>query len=100
MKFFWNKISNPFKAGKPSHADNYLEQYAMITLPSNVLEFDPKRGVALCVGIDKQFHREYAYRSLGKTVAKDAKSMGEAFVTSLGLSVNQVKVYMHIFSST
>ena len=94
MKFIWNKISNPFKKIKPKHAadEDYLEQYAMITLPNSVLEFDHKSSVALCVGIDKQLHSEYAHRSLGETVAKDAESIGEALITSLGLNVDQVKV--------
>ena len=100
----WTKISNklnPFKAsfkagkstsGAVSNRDDPSEQYALITPPRDVLEFDYKKGVALCVGIDKQYQRRYASQSLGVIVVKDAEAMGEAFVDKLGLSRDQVKV--------
>ena len=89
----WKKILNPFKAGKTSKNFNSpSEQYAMITLPRDFLEFDCKKGIALCVGIDRQRHRHYASQSLGNIVIRDVEAMGKAFVDSLGLSENQVKV--------
>ena len=92
MELVWNKILNPFKRsnGNPVNSSG-SEQYAIITL-RDALEFDYKKSVALCVGIDRQFHHQYASQSLGNIVIRDAEAMGKAFIDSLGLDDNQVKV--------
>ncbi|XP_065902211.1 uncharacterized protein [Dysidea avara] len=69
------------------------EQYALITSPHDVLDFDHNKGVALCIGIDKQYHKEYQSKSLGVTVANDAKDMGEAFINKFGIHRERIKVY-------
>ena len=56
------------------------------------LKFDPNKSVALCVGIDEQYHRAYKDKSLGKIVAKDAEAMSEAITNHLGLNLDEVKV--------
>ena len=106
MELQWNRIwSNPFAeiSGLLSHitsgsssrhvTPDYSEQYALITSPRDVLYFDHRKGVALCIGIDKQYHKNYQGKSLGATVANDAKDMGEAFVTKFGISRERVQVY-------
>ena len=77
----------------PNDDSQSAEQpYVLITSSHDVLEFDQKKSVAFCVGIDKQFHPNYAAKSLKDTVARDAQAMGEAFNTHLGLDFDEVKV--------
>lgn len=97
MELIWNKLTNPLKRLSGSNKretihDDSTEQYALVTTSQDVLEFEHKKGVALCVGIDRQVHRQYAHKSLGNTVANDAREMGEAFVTKLGFDPDRVKV--------
>ena len=104
MEWVWNHIwTNPFVEipnlissvinPRPSHVTDHSEQYALITSPHDVLNFDPNKGVALCIGINQQYHKDYAGKSLGATVASDSKDMGETFVTNFGIKREQVKVY-------
>ena len=67
-------------------------QSSLITSSHDVLQFDREKSVALCVGIDEQFHPNYAAKSLRNTVARDAQAMGEAFTTYLELNFDEVKV--------
>ena len=101
MELIWNKIPRVLNLarnfGQREHAipnnDSQSEQpYVLITSSHDVLEFDQKKSVAFCVGIDKQFHPNYVAKSLKDTVARDAESMGEAFNTHLGLDFDEVKV--------
>ena len=103
MELIWNKLSNPLKdlsfgflsnsQSEPIYNDeDSTEQYALVTTSHDILEFDYKKSAALCIGIDKQLHPQYAKNSLGSIVAKDAREMGEAFVTNLGFTRDQVKV--------
>ena len=104
MALICDKISNPFikaKCGILGHGqsaqinDDPSEQYALITLGHDVLEFDRKEATALCIGINKRFHHNYASsnnESFEKTIARDAIAIGEAFVTNLGLYRDHVKV--------
>ena len=99
MELLWSKVwVDPCKSS-PDHSSSssidepdYSEQYAMISSPHDVLKFDHNKGVALCIGIDKQFNKFYEDKSLGSIVTKDAEDMGKAFVTNLGLSEERVKV--------
>ena len=102
MELIWNKISekisNPLKP-RVLNLDQHEHEirnddspYVLITSSHDVLEFDHGKSVALCVGIDKQFRPNYASKSLGNTVARDAQVMGEAFNTHLGLNFDEVKV--------
>ena len=70
-----------------------VEQYAAI-LPRDgrILNFGSKKSVALCLGIDKQYDPNYAKKSLGKPVENDAKAMGKAFSTYMGLNSQAVQV--------
>jgi len=72
---------------------SYCEQYALITSRQDVINFDPTRGVALCIGIDQQYHKNYEGKSLGVPAANDANNMGGAFVTKLGINQEQVQVF-------
>ena len=100
MELVWDKISSPLRGhnigNNPQYGsvfyDDSIEQYALITTSRDVLEFEHKKRVALCIGIDRQYHQEYAAKSLGNIVARDAKDMGEALVTSMGFNRDQVKV--------
>ena len=100
MELLWSKISNPLKnflgnntqQGSTFYDGDSTEQYALITTSHDILEFKYKKSVALCVGIDKQYHQEYTAKSLENVVARDAKEIGEAFVTNMGFIRNRVKV--------
>jgi len=99
MELLWSKIWVENSLASPMTTDepDYSEQYAMITSPASaspqdILKFDHKRGVALCIGIDIQFNRVYENKSLGSIVAKNAEDMGKALVTNFGLSEECVKV--------
>lgn len=96
MELIWNKI---FKDGKvrPSKRDrndDSSKQYALISSPRDVLEFSPDKSTALCLGINKRYHRQYASKntSFEKTIARDAEAMGGAFVNTLGLNRDHVKI--------
>lgn len=79
-------------SSSPAEQD-YTEQYSVIATAESVLEFDPNRSYALCVGIDKQLDDKFIGKSLGYIAAKDAISMGEAFVADMGLLRERVNVY-------
>ena len=98
MELIWNKLSNPLKGlltnnqSEPIYNDDSTEQYALVTTSHEVLDFDHQKSTALCIGIDRQLHRQYVKKSLGKIVARDAREIGEALVTNLGFTRDQVKV--------
>ena len=100
MELVWDKISSPLRGhnigNNPQYGsvfyDDSIEQYALITTSRDVLEFDHKKRVALCIGIDRQYHQEYAAKSLGNIVTRDAKDMGEALEKNMGFNGDQVKV--------
>ena len=84
MELIWNKLSNPLKdlsfgflsnsQSEPRYNDeDSTEQYALVTTSHDVLEFDYKKSAALCIGIDRQLHPQYAKNSLGSIVAKDTR---------------------------
>ena len=56
-----------------------------------ILQYDCKKGVALCIGIDKQYYLEPHY-NLGKIAANSTEAMGKALVNQLGLHHDQVKI--------
>ena len=96
MALLWNKIwRNPFwrSSNSATPRGSYCEQYALITSRQDVINFDPTRSVALCIGIDQQYHKNYECKSLGVPAANDANNMGEAFVTKLGINQDQVQVF-------
>ena len=107
MELIWNRILNPFKEDKLNASkrepiytnDDSSEQYALITSPRtsprDVLEFNHDKSTALCIGINKRYHRKYAgknNKSFEKTIARDAEAMGEAFVSILGLNREHVEI--------
>ena len=100
MELIWNKIKNPLKNlfgndiqhGSVFYDGDSTEQYVLVATSHDVLEFEHKKSVALCIGIDKQYRQGYAAQSLGNIVARDTKDMGEAFVTNMGFDRDQVKV--------
>ena len=70
MELIWDKISSPLKGlflGNIQHGsvlyDDSIEQYVLITMSHDVLEFEHKKGIALCIGIDRQYHPEYAKKA-------------------------------------
>ena len=101
MELIWNKVTNPLKNffgndiqhGSVLYDDDSTEQYALVATSHDILEFEHKKSVALCIGIDKQYRQGYAAQSLGNIVARDAKDMGEAFVANMGFDQS-----MRIFS--
>ena len=69
------------------------QPYILITSgPHNALEFDQNKSVALCIGIDEQYHHAYKGKSLKDIIAKDAEAMSEAITNHLRLYLDQVKV--------
>lgn len=78
-----------------------IEEYVMVTSlnkpePRNkqtVLEFDPAKSRAVCVGIDKQQNDKFIGNDLGDVAAKNATSLGESLVTNVGLQKECVHVY-------
>ena len=99
MELIWDKISSPLKGlflGNIQYGsvlyDDSIEQYALVTMSHDVLEFEHKKGVALCIGIDKQYHQQYAAKSLGNVVVRDAKEIGEVIIANMGFSCDHVKV--------
>lgn len=96
------KISIPLKPrvlnlghdqrGHEIRNDASSEPYVLISSSHDILQFDHEKSVALCIGVDEQFHHDYASKSLGDIVARDAQAMGEAFSTHLGLDFDEVKV--------
>ena len=91
----WDDVAEavPDPHSSPSPQQNYSEQYSIIATADSVLEFDPNRSHALCVGIDKQLDERFNGKSLGYIAAKDAVSMGEAFISDMGLQRERVNVY-------
>ena len=83
----------PDPHGSPSPERDYREQYSVIASADAVLEFDPNRSYAVCVGIDRQLDYRFSNKSLGYIAAKDAISMGEAFIADMGLQRDRVNVY-------
>ena len=96
MELTWNKVLNAFKVHPSKRGnDDSSEQYALISSPRDVLEFDQDKSTALCIGINKRYHRQYASKntiSFEKTIARDAEAMGGAFVSTLGLNRDHVKI--------
>ena len=60
---------------------------------SAVLEFDPGKSSAICVGIDKQQHHKFLGNNLGNVAAKNATLLGESFVANMGMQKERVHVY-------
>ena len=91
----WDNVAEaiPDPHSSPPAEQDYTEQYSVIATAESVLEFDPNRSYALCVGIDKQLDEKFVGKSLGYIAAKDAISMGEAFVADMGLHRERVNVY-------
>ena len=91
----WDNVAEamPDPHNSPPVERDYTEQYSVITTPESVLEFDPNRSYALCVGIDKQLDERFISKSLGYIAAKDATSMAEAFIADMGLHRERVNVY-------
>jgi len=81
----------------PHHSSSpekgYTEQYSVIATANSVLKFDPDKSYAVCVGIDKQLDEKFNGRSLGYIAAKDAVSLGEAFIRDMGLQRDRVNIY-------
>ena len=75
-----------------------LEEYVIVagntsaSKPS-VLEFDPGKSRAICVGIDKQQHHKFLGNNLGNVAAKNAMLLGECLVTNMGMQKERVHVY-------
>ena len=91
----WDNVPEamPDPHNSPLPQRDYTEQYSIIATADSVLEFDPNRSYALCVGIDKQLDDRFIGKSLGYIAAKDAVSMGEAFIADMGLQRDRVNVY-------
>ena len=91
----WDDVAEaiPDPHSSPLPQQDYSEQYSVIATADSVLEFDPNRSYALCVGIDKQLDDRFTGKSLGYIAAKDAVSMGEAIVADMGLRRERVNVY-------
>ena len=78
-----------------------LEEYIFVSRPGetsvnnkrSVLEFDPGKSRAICVGIDKQQHHKFLGNNLGNIAAENAKLLGEAFATDMGMQKERVHVY-------
>lgn len=72
-----------------------LEEYVMVTSPNKqtVLEFNPAKSRAVCVGIDKQQNHDFIGNNLGDVAAKNATSVGESLVTNMGMQKECVHVY-------
>lgn len=75
-----------------------LEEYVVIASNENVnkqsvIEFDPAKSSAICVGIDKQQHHKFLGNSLGDVAANGATLLGETFVTNMGMQKDRVHVY-------
>ena len=78
-----------------------LEEYIFFTSDTSVnnnkrsaiLEFDPEKSRAICIGIDKQQHHKFLGNNLGNAAAKNAKLLGEAFETNMGMQKERVHVY-------
>jgi len=83
----------PDPHSSPSPERDYTDQYSVIASADSVLEFDPNRSYAVCVGIDRQLDARFSAKSLGYIAAKDAISMSEAFIADMGLQRDRVNVY-------
>jgi len=59
----------------------------------SVIEFDPAKSCAICVGIDKQQHHKFLGNSLGDVAANGATLIGESFVKNMGMQKDRVQVY-------
>ena len=91
----WDDVAEaiPDPHSSPSPQQDYAEQYSVIATAESVLDYDPNRSYALCVGIDKQLDDRFTGKSLGYIAAKDAISMGEALIADMGLQRERVNVY-------
>jgi len=95
IRIHQSSLSSSPHSGNDDDMDYGSKQYTMITskheVRHKVLEFNHRKSVALCIGIDKQCDRRFL-NSLGGTVAKDTEEVGKAFITNFGLDVAQVEV--------
>ena len=91
----WDDVAEamPDPHSSPLPQQDYSEQYSVISTADSVLEYNPNRSYALCVGIDKQLDDRFSGKSLGYIAAKDAISMGEALIADMGLPRERVDVY-------
>ena len=91
----WGDVpeASPDPHHSPSPEKHYTEQYSVIATVNSVLKFDPDKSYAVCVGIDKQLDERFNGRSLGYIAAKDAVSLGEAFIRDMGLHRDRVNIY-------
>ena len=60
---------------------------------NTVLEFDPSKSYAMCVGIDKQSTADFCSHNLGEIAAKEAVSIAESLVADAGLQKDRVRIY-------
>ena len=73
-----------------------LEDYLLITNNTDVnkrsvLEFDPAKSRAICVGIDKQ---KFLGRNLGHVAAENASLLAKSLVANMGMREECVRVYV------
>ena len=94
-----NNTSKDEQSQSPQASTVDLEEYVMVTSPNKprnkqtVLEFNPAKSHAVCVGIDKQKNDNFIGNNLGDVAAKNATSLGESLVTNVGLKKECVHVY-------
>ena len=60
---------------------------------ATVIEFDPLKSYAMCVGIDQQLTAEYSSFNLGEVAAKDAGAMADSLVADAGFQKDRVRTY-------
>ena len=58
-----------------------------------ILDFDPSKSYAMCVGIDKQLTKDFSSHSLGEIAARDAATIAESLTVDAGLQKDRVRVY-------
>ena len=74
------------------------EEYVVIASDTGVnkpvvLEFNPAKSRAVCVGVDKQKNHKFIGNNLGDVAANNAKLLKESFVTDMGMQRECVHVY-------
>jgi len=84
---------------KDKAASDAFSDWCMINIATTeinkitVLEFDPTKSYAMCVGIDKQLSADFTSYNLGEIAAKDAVSIAESLVDDSGLQKDRVRIY-------
>ena len=89
-----NNFTNTASQDQQSQSTNVIkEEYVVIASDTGVnkpavLEFNPTKSRAVCVGVDKHIGN-----NLGDVAAKNATLLSESFVTNMGMQKECVHVY-------